>query len=314
MTHSGATDADAFDLILDDTLPAGLTYVPSSLTNTSGLAPTTIDDSGAPALQVTWASFPLGSSSEVTYQATLDPLPAGTALSNDAFLQWSSLPGDVSAPQSTFNTLSTERFHDPGDPVNIYGLGAASTVTVTAPPPAASLPDTGFAPGIRTALPPQDLNYAPTGLELEIPSLGVSVSIVGVPLTAAEWDLTRLWNQAGYLEGTAFPTWSGNTALTAHSYLPNGMPGPFVDILNLRWGQTLVLKAYGLEYVYQVREVLQVSPTDLSVLGHRELDWLTLITCSSYDAELEEYRGRAAVQAVLIDVRQPGEANSLQRD
>ena len=98
VTHSGATNVDAYDLILDDTLPAGLTYVPSSLINTGGLAPTTIDDSGAPALQVTWASFPLGSSSEITYQATLDPLPAGTALSNDAFLQWSSLPGDVSAP------------------------------------------------------------------------------------------------------------------------------------------------------------------------------------------------------------------------
>ena len=167
---------------------------------------------------------------------------------------------------------------------------------------------------MHTALPPQDLSYAPTGLELEIPSLGVSVPIVGVPLTAAEWELTWLWNQAGYLEGTAFPTWSGNTALTGHATLPNGMPGPFVDIVNLRWGETLVLKAFGLEYVYQVREVSQVRPTDLRVLGHRELDWLTLITCSSYDAEREEYRGRTAVQAVLIDVRQPGEADSLPRD
>ncbi len=50
------------------------------------------------------------------------------------------------------------------------------------------------------------------------------------------------------------------------------------------------------------------------MLGHRELDWLTLITCSSYDVEREEYRGRTAVQAVLIDVRQPREVDPRQAD
>lgn len=306
VVHGGATDADAFDLFLDDTLPAGLTYVAGSLSNTGGLAPTTLDDSGAPSLQITWATFPLATTSEITYQAVLGSLPAGSSISNDAFLQWSSLPGDVSAPQSTFNTLSTERFFDPGDPVNVYGLGTAATVTVTtaAVTAAAGLPDTGFAPGLHTLLPPQNLSYAPTSFELEIPTLGVRIPIMGIPLEETGWNLTWLWNQAGYLEGTAFPTWSGNTALTAHAYLPNGMPGPFVGLANLRWGQTVILNAYGLEYVYQVREVAEVKPTDLRVLGHRELDWLTLITCSNYDLEQGEYQSRTAVQAVLIDVRQ----------
>ena len=302
--HTGVSDAEAFDLALSDTLPAGLTYVPGSLAWTGvGVAPTPNppDDSGAPVLEATWPSFPLGSISQITYQATLGSLPAGTSLSNDAFLEWSSLPGDVSTPQSSFNTLSVERAYDPGDPVNVYGLGTSAAVTVAA---AGGLPATGFAPGRMTTLPDDALIYQGMfGIRLEIPSLGKSLSIVGVPLTESGWDLTWLWGQAGYLEGTAFPTWAGNTALTAHAYTPDGLPGPFARLADLGWGDQVILQAFGREYIYEVRQVRTVRPTDLSVLRHEELPWLTLLTCAVYDETQGIYLRRVAVQAVLVEIR-----------
>jgi LPXTG-site transpeptidase (sortase) family protein len=300
--HGAQSDTDAFDLVLDDLLPAGLTYVAGSLDWTGvGVAPDVLDDSAAPALQVIWDSFPLGSSSQIGYQATLGSLPAGASVSNAAFLEWSSLPGDVSAPQSGFNTLSVERTYDPGDPVNVYGEGASAAVTV-----ASGLPATGFAPGRITAVPgqPDELAYANLGgLWLQIPRLGVGMAIVGVPLADDGWDLTWLSSQAGWLEGTAYPTWAGNTALTAHAITPDGLPGPFARLAELRWGDQVIVQAYGQEYVYEVRQVRTVRPDDLSVLRHEELDWLTLLTCAAFDETSGSYRSRVAVRAVLIEVR-----------
>jgi LPXTG-site transpeptidase (sortase) family protein len=302
IAHTGATDADAFDLELTDTLPAGLTYLTGSLVWTGvGSAPTLIDDSAAPVLEVGWSSFPLGSTSQIRYQATLGSLPPGTSLSNDALLEWTSLPGVVSTAQSIHNLLSTERDYDPGDPVNVYGVTTSAAVTVGA---SAGLPATGFAPGHLTVLPLDPLSYhALGGIWLEIPLLRKSVSVVGVPLTDSGWDLTWLSDQAGYLEGTAFPTWSGNSALTAHAYTPDGLPGPFVHLADLRWGDQVILHAFGQEYVYEVRQVRSVRPSDLSVLRHEELPWLTLLTCSVYDEASESYLRRVVVRAVLIEVR-----------
>ncbi|MGH2618942.1 MAG: sortase [Anaerolineales bacterium] len=300
--HTGVSNTDAFDLVLTDTLPAGLTYVPGSLDWTGvGLPPDSLDDSAAPALEAIWDDFPLCCFSQITYQAILGSLPAGTSLSNAAFLEWSSLPGDVSVAQSAFNTLSTERDYDPSNAVDVYRVGTSTSVAVAA---AAGLPATGFAPGRLTALPSDPFSYHGLGgIWLEIPALGKSVSVVGVPLTEAGWDLTWLSSQAGYLEGTAFPGWQGNSALTAHAYTPDGLPGPFAGLANLQWGDQIILYAFGQEYIYEVRQVRSVRPNDLSVLRHEELAWLTLLTCSSYDEASESYLRRVAVRAVLIEVR-----------
>lgn len=297
LAHTGASDSNAYDLELTDTIPTGLTYVSGSLAHTGGLAPSALDDGSAPSLSVSWDNFPLGNSSVIGYQATLGPLPAGSSVSNDAFLEWSSLPGDVSSPQSSHNSLSTERSYDPGDPVDVYGLGTSATVSVTG-----GLPATGFPPGRVTALPAQSVEYASTGVQLEISRLRVRSQIVGVPLLGSGWDLSWLWDRIGFLEGTAFPTWSGNTALTAHSVLSDGLPGPFARIEQLAWGDEIVLHAFGLQYVYQVRQVREVAPGDLSVLRHESTDWLTLISCSDYALLSGLYLKRVVVRAVLMGI------------
>ncbi len=207
------------------------------------------------------------------------------------------------------------------------------------------LPSTGFAPGKMTTLPKQpeamayfDLNDvtasaawqspSPTrrllhsakfilslskgsvrndNFMLEIPSLDLELPIVGVPLTAQGWNVTWLDDQAGYLEGTAYPTWAGNTAITAHVWDADNNPGPFVDLHTLGYGDQIIIHAWGLQHIYEVREVMQVKPDNLKALPHSDYDMLTLITCMGYDEASGEYDWRIAVQAVLMNVTTEGE-------
>src|SRR5690606_37581684 len=92
------------------------------------------------------------------------------------------------------------------------------------------LPATGFAPGVATVLAeqPASLAYAASGLSLSIPKLGVALDIVGVPQNLNGWDVSWLsQGQAGYLYGTSYPTWQGNSVLTAHVWNADNSPGPF---------------------------------------------------------------------------------------
>ena len=167
------------------------------------------------------------------------------------------------------------------------------------------LPETGFPPGRITSLPPQPaaISYADLGdLWLEIPELGVQVSIVGVPQGGSGWETSWLGARAGYLEGTAFPTWEGNTGIAGHSYLPDGNPGPFQNLHQLSWGKRIYIHAWGLRYIYEVREVSQVPPTDLDVLRHEDFDWVTLIGCSDTSRASGQFLVRIVVRAVLIGI------------
>jgi LPXTG-site transpeptidase (sortase) family protein len=165
------------------------------------------------------------------------------------------------------------------------------------------LPNTGFSPGQVTELLPQLLEkaYLDVGdLWLEVPELGVQLPIVGVPLTGDGWELDWLGAQAGYLEGSAFPTWAGNTALTAHVYLPDGNPGPFVNLEQMQFGDQVIIHAWGQRYIYEVQEISLVRPDDLKILRHEDLDWVTLLTCREYDEGAGAYKRRLAVRAVLV--------------
>jgi LPXTG-site transpeptidase (sortase) family protein len=168
-----------------------------------------------------------------------------------------------------------------------------------------SLPATGFAPGRRTDLPlsaPSNKYLSVPGYWLEIPSQGEMSRIVYVPLGEQGWDLTWLGNDVGYLEGTAFPTWTGATALTAHVYLADGTPGPFIHLRELIWGDAVILHANGYRYEYSVRENRLVKSEDTSVLKHEDYDWVVLITCEGYNEALDRYDWRRVVRAVLVSV------------
>ena len=169
------------------------------------------------------------------------------------------------------------------------------------------MPASGFAQDRVTVLSaqPADKAYAELGdLWLEIPRLGVQMPIVGVPQVDGEWDVSWLGNQAGWLVGSAFPTWAGNSVLTGHVVDDFGNPGPFMQLNTLSWGDQVIVHAWGAQYVYEVRQVTQVDPGAISsVIEHETLPWVTLVTCRGYDEASDSYKYRVVVRAALVEVK-----------
>jgi LPXTG-site transpeptidase (sortase) family protein len=303
IAHTIDSTADAFDVVVTDILPPGLAFVPGSV-STTGLPPTSIDyDAPGTTLTFTWDHFPLGETAMLSFQLTfIGPAP----VTNTADLAWTSLPIDPGldgepVQQSDYNDYSTERWYDPPDTAGVNTYGASSSVSITIP----ALPATGFAPGRVSSLPAQPVEKAYSamdGIWLEIPDLGLTLPITGVPIGPDGWDLTWLTNQAGYLQGTTLPGDVGTTGLTAHITLADGTPGPFRNLNRLYWGNKIILHADGYRYVYEVRESRTVLPRDLSVLKKDGYTWLTLITCEGYVPWLDSYNYRLAVRAVLLSV------------
>jgi len=177
-----------------------------------------------------------------------------------------------------------------------------SLFTITA----LEMPATGFPPNRMTILPsqPPEKSYSLfDDLTLEISSLDLSMPIVGIPLDLNGWDVSWLGDNAGYLEGTAFPTWAGNTAITAHVWNSDNTPGPFIDLHTLLQGDEIVIHAWDLAYTYEVVDVQQVNPENIAALSQENLDVLTLFTCQGFNEITNHYNWRIAVRAILVDVK-----------
>lgn len=181
---------------------------------------------------------------------------------------------------------------------NLSGTNADDSLT--------KLPLTGFPMGQVTRIPqqPEEKDYASfADLWLEIPSLTLSTRIVGVPLTADGWDVTWLGKDAGWLNGTAFPSWTGNSVVTAHVWDAYNQPGPFYKLKALKYGDTIKVHAFGMVYVYEVRQSKRIAPDNFTAaLKHEDKAWLTLLTCEDYRTLFQTYTYRRMVRAVLVDV------------
>ncbi len=145
--------------------------------------------------------------------------------------------------------------------------------------------------------------YASTSLALQIPTLKVDTSIVGVEFRNGNWDVSWLQNQAGWLNGTAYPTWKGNSVLTAHAVNPDGKPGMFSGLKRLTAGEYIFVYNSGYRYTYRVESNDLVQADDFSVFRHEDKQYLTLVTCDTYDEKSGIYLLRVVVRAVLVDVR-----------
>jgi large repetitive protein len=80
------------------------------------------------------------------------------------------------------------------------------------------------------------------------------------------------------------------------------LPGPFVNLSRLKYGDKIIVHAYGQTFMYEVRANVVVEPNDTSIFRHEEKSWLTLVTCKEYDEKTNSYRKRVVVRAVLISV------------
>jgi LPXTG-site transpeptidase (sortase) family protein len=191
-----------------------------------------------------------------------------------------------------------------GNPLN---GGTDFTFDFVVQPAAATLPATGFPMGRVTRLPeqPAEKAYAATELTLEIPALKVKAPIVGVLKSGGTWDVSWLGNSVGWLEGSAFPTWQGNTVLTGHVWDADNTPGIFNQIKNLKYSDRFYIHAFGQTYVYEVRENTWLSGASRvdKFFKHEEYDWVTLLTCEGYNPLSGNYFFRRMVRAVLVEVK-----------
>lgn len=168
------------------------------------------------------------------------------------------------------------------------------------------IPVTGFTPNTTTVLPAQPAWSAystENELEIEIPSLGIKLPIVGVQLNKSGWNIKWLGNNAGYLEGSAYPTWNGNSVITGHVTDVNGKPGPFAYLNELKKNDLVIIHFEGQQYIYQIREDFLVNDSNIqAVFKHEEYQWITLVTCETYSEKLEKFLYRRLIRAVLISV------------
>ena len=320
IAHSAQSTEDALYEVVTDQIPTGLSFVTGSLAVTgTAPAPTSNYDALTHKLTLDWNVFPLGTTAHITFQATFVG-PAPTV--NTATAQWASVfidPFPSPTAQSIYNTSSTERWYTPSLPGSPDDYGVSSSVTIHSQSKGGNgnnggggvggllstiLPSTGFAPGVKTSIAPEPANIYDTSsdLTIEIPALGIKTAIVGVPQSGNTWDITWLGDNVGYLDGTAFPTWSGNSVLTGHVYGADGLPGPFVNLSTLKWGDQIIIHFAGQRYVYEVRANNVISPGDTAVFQHQDQPWLTLVTCKDYIASTNSYEYRVAVGAVLVQV------------
>ena len=316
INHTAASETDAYDLVVSDPLPVELDMVLGSLDCNAGAQPADVGaclyNAGTRTISAAWSNFQLGGGDgRITFDVTVLSAPA----TNVGTVAWTSLPGVPPSPvgnppgQQNNNIFSTERDYDPGDPIDVYGV--SSTLVLGAPGTGSSnairadIPATGFAPNAVTDLsnvPRESYSEFANDIWLEIPSLGVKMNIVGVPLRNGGWNVAWLGKQAGWLEGSAFPTLQGNSVLTGHVVLASGLPGPFVNLGKLKYGDQVVVHANGQKYIYEIRANREVSPKDSSVFKHEEQTWLTLVTCKDFDEKTNTYLKRVVARAVLVKV------------
>ena len=143
LNPSGASNVNAYDVVLVDTIPGDMTYVPASIvcTPAGGLAAPDTCAVVGDTLTVEWLGaakpFETTHSVSITYDVTIDlSVSPGDTLTNDVEVTWTSLPGPVPAAQSIHNPLSVERTGDIGDiggAVNDYLAVVDADVTVFSP-------------------------------------------------------------------------------------------------------------------------------------------------------------------------------------
>jgi LPXTG-site transpeptidase (sortase) family protein len=254
-----------------------------------------ITDFSPEAVGVTGVSITGVTGSGTTYTVTVNTGTGGGTIGLDVF------------DNDSIINSSGISLGGPGVDNGIFTDGEIYTVVrSTSTTGGTSLPDSGFAPGVEAKLPVQPLSKSYTTyneLWLDVPSLNQKMPVVGIPFVEGNWDVSWLGREAGWLNGTAFPTWEGNSVITAHVWDAVNNPGPFAGLKSLGYGDTVKIHAWGQVYTYEVRQSRLVSPANLSVVTrHEDNSWLTLVTCEDYSVWGNSYSYRRVVRAVLVDV------------
>jgi len=124
----------------------------------------------------------------------------------------------------------------------------------------------------------------PAGSQIVIPKIGVTVPIIYVTTSDEKTIQENLTKGVVHYPGTADPGTVGNSFITGHSsnfwWIKGNYNYVFVNLNKLAVGDQAKIYHNGNKYVYQVKEVKVVDPTDTSVLAQTDTPVLTLMTCT----------------------------------
>lgn len=301
-TGTVALSGMGFDDTLPGDLPIGLEIAnsPRPVNNCGGTLTAT---PGTQHIRLENGSLGLNSSCTIVISVTgniqgtyVNTINAGNLISTEGATNHS----------PTSDTL-TVTGSNPPPPSGGGGGGGNNNGGSSNPPTAVTgflVPVTGFQPDEITRLDNSSRpRYDSLGITIEIPVLHVNTSIVGVQVKDGNWDVSWLQNQIGWLNGTAYPTWKGNSVLTGHVVNADGKPGLFYGLKSLPKGELIFVYNAGYRYTYQVVTNSSIQPDDISAFQHEDKSYLTLITCDRYDETSESYLSRIAVRAKLVDVK-----------
>ncbi len=192
-------------------------------------------------------------------------------------------------------------------PGQIY---TAPTMTPFGPPPTIAPTLTDVPPNtlvpppsaVRPAAPP----FQPVGERsfymprLQLPGGLVGLPITELPLVNSTWNVNALGHIVGHLEQTSWLGNSGNTVLVAHIQLAYNDYGPFLRLGDTQLGDLVYVSDHGQFYIYQVVDIKKVNPTEVQVTYPTPNPTLTLITCTTWDAQKGAFSQRLVVIAKLI--------------
>ena len=142
----------------------------------------------------------------------------------------------------------------------------------------------------------------PVGMVLELPSYGVKADIVVVPFAGNTWDVQRLRDEAGVLEGFDLPG-EGVSILAGHNHLGSDDTGPFLTIGLLEVGDRIfVHKADETLLMFEVYENILVQPDEFGTIESLSIanpGSIVLVTCENETVD-GGYSHRRAVFAKPI--------------
>ena len=146
---------------------------------------------------------------------------------------------------------------------------------------------------------PQDLNYKPLPMRLQIPSLELTTEVVMVPEVDGEYPVTWLGGRAGLLADYVAPG-DGRIFLAGHNHLSDTAAGPFAFLMWMNEGDRIFVtdQNNGLQlYAVYANEKIDADDTEgLDRISREYENSITLITCED-ETENGEYANRRIIAA-----------------
>lgn len=124
----------------------------------------------------------------------------------------------------------------------------------------------------------------PSTPQVIIPKIGVTAPIIFLNTTDEKTIQDNLTRGVVHYSGTANPGEVGNTFITGHSsnfwWIKGNYNYIFLNLNKLAVGDQAKIYYNGNKFVYSVKEVLVVEPSNTSVLAPSDTPTLTLMTCT----------------------------------